>query len=149
MCRWCFAGLGLHRTNHAELAGSEHESRGAEKAAAITLDLFGHGVSPNLEHARSHWQTGSTSGPVETTSIVTSMLPHAAWGDGRARCARPTTRPNSRNALNAARISAAKSSGGSPACTGSHVTTWIDASLHSSHVQRRRTDASGVDSSER
>jgi len=83
MCRWYFAGLGLRSTEHAALAGSEHESRGAEKAAAITLDLFGHGVSPNLEHARLHRQTGSADDPVETISIVTSMLPRAAWGDAR------------------------------------------------------------------
>jgi hypothetical protein len=46
--------LGLRSTEHAELASSEHKSRGAEKAAAITLDLVGHGVSPHLEHVRSH-----------------------------------------------------------------------------------------------
>ena len=31
------------------------------------------------------------------------MLPRAAWRDGRARYVRPTTRPNSRSDVNAAR----------------------------------------------
>ena len=44
---------------------------------------------------------------------------------------------------------AAQRSGGSPARPGSHVAQWTDTSLRSAHVQPRRPDAAGVDSSER
>src|SRR5262245_314073 len=77
------------------------------------------------------------------------MLPRASWRDERARYVRPTTCPNSRSDVNAARRAAAQRSIGSPARPGSHVASWTDPCLHSSHVQRRHTPASGLDSSER
>src|SRR4029077_1177621 len=91
-------------------------------------------------HVRSHRKTGSTAGPVETISIVTSMLPRAAWRDGRARYVRPTTRPNSCGAPAAPQHALAR--------------TWRRGQTHpctplTYHGQRRGTAASGVDSSER